>query len=266
MSARSNAVLRMMRESKEQPRDFKQIKSSKRTYEASRASRKIGFGRRGSSTVSVLMRTTGYECICESGLEANVGRILDVDPKIIDIREQTEKVRWKKGDRGAMWPDFLVTFSDGRRLILAVKPTKFGVDCDYANTVQELNHHAIKIGYADGAIWVTDSVVDDIKVRNAKTIRYAQEFFFEEKILDMVREALLAPHVRVPDLLDLHDLALEAAWYLVGQRVAVPSTATPYLDFDTILTPVREAQCGSLHFDFEAVKNCVLGDLIGLSE
>ena len=252
MSARAHAITRMERDRKAPAPHPDQehfiSKGPDTSFGISNAVRKVAFGTKGSASETVLLTTTGRECHCESGLEAQVVRILDVDFEITDISEQATRFTDEHGK--ISYPDFLVKETDGTTTMISVKPWAKGIRPEFQEYLRDLERSMISFGTCDRVFWIHEFDVPEILRHNADVIRRARRFSYEDILLDDIEERLKASHTRVHDLASVHPIAVEAAWWLVGSGIAVPSDATPRLDFETVLVPPRGRVCTNLRFDF----------------
>lgn len=254
MSARSQAVWSMVDNLNRPDRVSCPPATTIREFESSRATRRVGFGRRVSATHQLLMTSTGRVAVCESALEGSFASIFDVDPTIVDIEEQAPAVKLAGEQAKEHWPDFRLTFVDGTRLVVAVKPDDLAEKKDFVSFVYELGRACAKLDYADGGVWLGNRHLDTRCLQNADTIRFARQCQIDGGVIAEVKAFLSGrQHTRIQDVLDIHPSAPEAAWLAVADGLVEPSTATPRLDHNTILVPPKARINQALRIDFGAV-------------
>lgn len=251
MSARSYAVWDMVENANRPERLYIPAGEFDRTFEPSRSARKIGFGRRVSQTHQLLMTSTNRIAICESKLESDFAKLFDVDHSIADIEEQLPSV--ELDGKGKHWPDFRLTFEDGTRLLVAVKPDQIADNTGFLKQVYELGRAARKSDIADGAIWLGNSHLNPFTLANAVTIRFARQCKIDPSLVKTVSEFLSdREFTRIQDLLKIHPHAAEAGWIAVSKGIVEPADATPELSHNVILVQPKRGINPALRMNFGA--------------
>lgn len=94
---------------------------------------------------------------CESGLERSVLLLLLNCPDVVDIWEQPPRLRYTdlKGETAYHTFDFLITLTSGRKVALAVKPSREAQKSGFRAQVSHIAAQ-IPVGFADAVWLVTD--------------------------------------------------------------------------------------------------------------
>lgn len=149
--------------------------------EPSRATRDVTKASRGHQSGSLVIATArapnGQIIRNESGGEQGAASVIAVQPGVVDIEEQPPSIEYTgpDGRKRRKTFDFRVTFEDGSRVAVEVKPAAIAARTGLR---EELRYIAktMPSAFADSISLVTDDDVDPVARYNAGTIqRYCRE-------------------------------------------------------------------------------------------
>jgi len=174
--------------------------------EPSRATRDVTKASRGHQTGSRMIATAfaaaGQTVRFESGGEGNTLSTFAADPDVVDIEEQPPAVEWidHNGRKRLKTFDFRVTFKNGSRVAVEVKPAEIAARTRLLDELRCLAK-TMPRAFADSISLVTDDDLDPIALHNAGVIsRYCGSADFEADDRTGALVACLTGTVEITDI------------------------------------------------------------------
>lgn len=113
--------------------------------------------------------------LVESDLEYKWATILAADPDVHELKEQV-RLDWNdNGRQRTHYFDFTATMRSGIRSAMIVKPEERTRSERFLSEVRAISATAVRVGFVDEVRVLTDTCIDEIRLKNAKMIRSMRE-------------------------------------------------------------------------------------------